>query len=246
MRVSLRVLSLDTTTRAGSVALVEDDAVIAERSGDASRTHAERLPRELLAVLEERGLRTADVDVFAVAAGPGSFTGLRIGIATIQGLALVHRRRVAAVSALDAIVHAGGHLPAGSLIGVWMDAQRRDVFSALYRVSARPVFDRERAMEIDPPGVGRPSDVIARWRAMADAPIVFAGDGAILHAAAIRASFPAADVLVPPALAGAVGRLAIAQERAGLTVDPGAVRPLYIRRPDAELERERQKPAATP
>ena len=241
------VLSLETTTRAGSVALVEDDTVTAERSGDASRTHAERLPRELLAVLEERGLRTADIDVFAVAAGPGSFTGLRIGIATIQGLALVHRRRVAAVSALDAIVHAtGGHLPAGSLIGVWMDAQRRDVFSALYRVSARPVFDRERAMEIDPPGVGRPSDVIARWRAMTDAPIVFAGDGAILHAAAIRASFAGADVLAPPALAGAVGRLAIAQERAGLTVDPGAVRPLYIRRPDAELERERKMPAAKP
>ena len=241
------VLSLDTTTRAGSVALVEDDAAIVERSGDASRTHAERLPRELLAVLEERGLRTADIDLFAVAAGPGSFTGLRIGIATIQGLALVHRRRVAAVSALDAIVHAaGGHLPAGRLIGVWMDAQRRDVFSALYRVSARPVFDRERAIEIDPPGVGRPSDVIARWQAMADAPIVFAGDGAILHAAAIRASFAGADVLAPPALAGAVGRLAIAQERAGLTVDPGAVRPLYIRRPDAELERERQKPAAKP
>ena len=243
----MRVLSLDTTTRAGSVALVEDDAVTVERIGDASRTHAERLPRELLEVLEARGIRTADVDLFAVAAGPGSFTGLRIGIATIQGLALVHRRRVAAVSALEAIVHAaGGHLPVGRLIGVWMDAQRRDVFSALYRVSASQVFDRDRALEIDPPSVGHPSDVIARWQAMGDAPIVFAGDGAILHAPAIGAGFAGADVLAPPALAGAIGRLAVAQERAGLTVDPGAVRPLYVRRPDAELERERHASAARP
>src|SRR5207249_3312670 len=109
---------------------------------------------------------------------------------------------------LDAVVHAaGGDLPAGTVVGVWMDAQRRDVFSALYRISARPVFDRDRAIEIEPPSVGNPVDVLSRWQALADAPAVFAGDGAVLHAAAIRAHHPGANVRASPALAGAIGRL---------------------------------------
>src|SRR5215470_12434494 len=99
----MRVLALDTTTRAGSVALVDGDAVIDERGGDASRTHAERLPAEILSILAAHHRAIADVDLFAVASGPGSFTGLRIGIATIQGLAFVSGRRIVAVPALDAI-----------------------------------------------------------------------------------------------------------------------------------------------
>jgi tRNA threonylcarbamoyladenosine biosynthesis protein TsaB len=100
------VLSLDTTTRAGSAAVVDEGVVVLERSGDASRTHAERLPRELLDLLEARNFTTGDVDLFAVASGPGSFTGLRIGIATLQGLAFVHGKKMAAISALEAAAHA--------------------------------------------------------------------------------------------------------------------------------------------
>ena len=135
----MRVAALDTTTRAGSIAIVENDRVVAERRGDPALSTAERLPRELLELLAAHGWTTASVDLFAVAAGPGSFTGLRVGIATIQGLAFVHRRPVAAVSALDAIAQlAAAPLAEGSLVGVWMDAQRRDVYSALYRVAAKP------------------------------------------------------------------------------------------------------------
>src|SRR5580704_14403805 len=135
----MRVLSLDTTTRAGSVALVENDHILAERQGDPSRTHAERLPREILSLLDEHGLRPDDVDLFAVASGPGSFTGLRVGIATIQGLAFVQGRRVAAVPALEAIAQSTTRdQPAGTVVGVWMDARRRDVFFALYRLTSAP------------------------------------------------------------------------------------------------------------
>src|SRR5262245_23454403 len=81
----VRILSLDTTTRDGSAALVDDDRVVEVRRGDASRSHAERLPGDLLSLVGAHGLTLGDIDVFAIAAGPGSFTGLRIGIATIQG-----------------------------------------------------------------------------------------------------------------------------------------------------------------
>src|SRR5574342_375744 len=101
----MKVLALDTTTRAGSVALVENDRVIDERRGDAARSHAERVPQEVLAVASANGVPLLAIDLFAVASGPGSFTGLRIGIATIQGLALVAGRRVVAIPALDALAH---------------------------------------------------------------------------------------------------------------------------------------------
>src|SRR5438067_13790569 len=133
----MRVLALDTTTRAGSVALIEDDLVVDERAGDASRTHGERLPAELA----QLGAAWPTIDVFAVASGPGSFTGLRIGIATMQGLALVTGRRIVGVPALDALAHvASANERAGALIAAWMDAHRRDVFAALYRVGVGAPF----------------------------------------------------------------------------------------------------------
>src|SRR5262249_20842676 len=137
------VLSLDTSTREGSAALVLDDRVVVEHPGNRARSHAERLPAALLEVLREGGVDIGAVDVFAVAAGPSSFTGLRIGIATIQGLAFVTRRPVVAVSVLEALAHAAAvrrALPPGTIVAAWMDAFRRDVFSALYRVGDGPSF----------------------------------------------------------------------------------------------------------
>src|SRR5947209_5894249 len=115
----MHVLALDTTTRAGSVALVSDRAEhvgsmssaagsmpacgIDVRSGDGSRTHAERMPAEILALLADHRLALPAIDVFAVASGPGSFTGLRIGIATMQGFASATGRPLLAVSALEAL-----------------------------------------------------------------------------------------------------------------------------------------------
>src|SRR5438270_12540788 len=91
---AMRVLALDTTTGAGSVALVEDDRIVDQRGGDAARTHAERLPGEITAIADKNRVPLSEVDLYGVASGPGSFTGLRIGIATIQGLAFVHGRRI--------------------------------------------------------------------------------------------------------------------------------------------------------
>src|SRR4029453_8016717 len=161
----MKVLALDTTTRVGSVALVENDRVIEERNGDDTRSHAERLPHELLAVANANGVALSAIDVFAVASGPGSFTGLRIGIATIQGLALVARRRVIGVPALDALAHlASLDLDAGAFVAAWMDAHRRDVFAALYRVTAAPPFDPARLEELDSASAGDPGSVLTRWQ----------------------------------------------------------------------------------
>jgi tRNA threonylcarbamoyladenosine biosynthesis protein TsaB len=97
------ILALDTTTRAGSVAIVRDTSVLSVVRGDASRTHGERLPDELDRALRQAQVRPTDLQLLAVASGPGAFTGLRIGLAAIQGLAMVLNLPVIAVSALDAL-----------------------------------------------------------------------------------------------------------------------------------------------
>jgi tRNA threonylcarbamoyladenosine biosynthesis protein TsaB len=234
----MRVLALDTTTRAGSVALVEDDRVVEERRGDGARTHAARMPAEITALLDAHRVALADIDLYAVASGPGSFTGLRIGIATIQGLAFVQARQVVAIPALDALAHADSlDAPPGTLVAAWTDAHRGDVFAGLYRVTAAAPFSRERLLGIEGPMVGPPAVTLARWAAQhGTLPERFAGEGAVLYGAVILAAAPSARVVEAPLLAGTIGRLARA--RRAEAVDPGTVRALYVRRPDAEIARD--------
>jgi tRNA threonylcarbamoyladenosine biosynthesis protein TsaB len=238
----MRVLSLDTTTRAGSVALIEQDRIVGERSGDAARTHAERLPGEMLDLLADHGWTLRDVDLFAVSAGPGSFTGLRVGIAAIQGAAFALRRRVAAVSSLSALGHiAAGAAEPGTFVGAWMDAHRRDVFSALFRVGGGTPFDLDRLHEVEPAMVGTPAASLDRWRPLLGGSMVtMAGDGAVLYADTIEQGLasPRRIVQPTPLLAGAIGRIAVGLARAGTTAPPGGVQPLYVRRPDAEVARD--------
>ena len=234
----MRVLALDTTTRAGSAALVAGDRVIDERSGDGARTHALRLPGETLAIADANQWPLASIDLYAVATGPGSFTGLRIGIATIQGLAFVHGRQIVGVGVLDALAHAASlDLSEGALIAAWMDAHRHDVFAALYQVTGAPPFSRARLVEIEGPTVESPASILERWRARsAGLPAVVVGDGAALYAAEIAREAPRARALPQPRLAGVIGRLAAA--RASEALDPAAIRPFYVRRPDVEIVRD--------
>ena len=99
------VLAVETVTRGGSLALLCDGACHAH-AGDAARSHGQRLPTDVLALLAAHGRTLHDVDRFAIVAGPGSFTGLRVGMATVQGLALAGRRQVAAVPTLEAMAEA--------------------------------------------------------------------------------------------------------------------------------------------
>lgn len=232
----MRVLALDTTTRAGSVAVMEDGRILVERPGDAARTHAERLPAEAIDALAAADLALSDVDLFAVASGPGSFTGLRIGIATIQGFAFVTRRRVVPVSALRALAEAAAAgQPVGARVGAWMDAHRREVFSALYQVERTGDGDVATLVEVEPPMVAPPVDTLVRWSA-AGTPAAICGDGAALYVELL----PGSLVVVPtPLLAGPIARIAERVAREGATVHPAGVQPLYVRRPDAEIARDR-------
>lgn len=232
----MHVLALDTTTRDGSVAIVEDDRVIFEENGDPCRPHAERLPGDLVRALAAASLSPSDIDVFAVVSGPGSFTGVRTGIATIQGMALVHGRRVVAVSTLEAIAEAVSLVvKPGALIGTWMDARRHSVFSALWRLRDTARFSTHRFEEVESARVGDPEETLLRWARGPGAPVVVAGDGAVLYAGIIGSG---SLVVAAPPLASVVGLMAVVRARENDTSDPAGVQPAYVRRPDVEAARD--------
>ncbi len=234
----MRVLALDTTNRAGSVALVDDDRIVEEREGDPSRTHGERLPAELAAL----GAPWPTIDLYAVASGPGSFTGLRIGIATMQGLALVNRTRIVGVSALEALAQrAAERADPGTLVASWIDAQRGEVFSALYRVGDAPMFTPERLIALETPAVASPAATLHAWSAYDVRASIFSGDGAARYASAIGAGDRGPRIAPPVLLAGAIGRMAAISASRGVTSSPAGIHPLYVRRPDAELAREQAR-----
>lgn len=242
----MRILALETATRAGSWALLEDGAVVASQTGQGADPHDVRLPRPLVAMLEARGLAIGDVDLFAVATGPGSFTGLRVGLATVQGLALATAKRVVPVPTLDAVAHEAASAPEArtlDYIAVWLDAQRGEVFAALYALRRHPATDTTPETVVPgllmPPQVGAPAVLAAEIADLiGDAHAGFAGDGAHRYRDAIDALglretrlFPVRPIA--PALAE------LAWQRRDTAAAPHAIIPVYVRRPDAELARDR-------
>jgi tRNA threonylcarbamoyladenosine biosynthesis protein TsaB len=233
-------LALDTTTHGGSVAVSRDGRVLAEHGGPAEVPHARRLPGELVTTLAAARVPLEAVTLFAVACGPGAFTGLRIGIATMQGLSFAWRRPIVGVSALDALAHAALLEGAGTpLLAACMDAARGEIFTALYA--------REEGGGLTPlegAAVGSPSAVVARWSPLAAGrPLTIVGDGALRY----RDSFTGAAVAVHrtvPRIAPLIARLGEAAAARGLAGPPHAVQPLYVRRPDAEIARDRVADAA--
>jgi tRNA threonylcarbamoyladenosine biosynthesis protein TsaB len=233
--------------------VARDGIVLCEQAGDGSKPQAERLPGDLIALLAHAGLSLADIDLFAVAPGPGSFTGLRIGIATMQGLAFATEKPLVGVSGFDALAQVIFRLKPEATqenglgirdsgfgirqIATWVDAWRGEIYAACY----------ENGHEIAPPVVARPEDVLADLRrripdpeSRTPLPLTFIGDGAGTYRDLILETLgDRARIANPPSplLAGVVAQLAGAGTERH---PPHAIRPLYVRRPDAELARQQQ------
>ncbi len=219
------VLGLDTTTRQGSLAVMREGSLL-ETAALPPGQPAAWLPEAVGVLLARHRVSLDQVSAFAVAVGPGSFTGLRIGVAAMQGFAFSRQRPLLGVSGLDALALAAG---AGA-VATWVDAWRGEVYAAVYR-------DGVAAGE---PTVDEPASILAGMeRAAGAGPVRFIGDGAKHYRARIeevQAGWTLHEPAVP-LLAGLVARIALGRLEAGETPAPGAVRSLYVRRPDVELAR---------
>jgi len=226
----MRILALETSAKSVSAAVVEDGLVLASAFQCTALTHSRTLMPMVDAMLKNAELALPSVDLFAVSAGPGSFTGLRIGISALKGLAWTLDRPCVGVSTLEAMAQNLAHTDA-LLVGA-MDARRSQVYNALFRaeggVLTRLCPDRAIALE----------ELCALLPA-GERTLVL-GDGAQLAYDCFTArGIPCA--LAPAALRyqNAVG-VALAAERAfarGEAVSAQALRPVYLRPSQAERER---------
>ncbi len=235
------VAAIDTATPVLSCALLElrgrEVEVITTRTDRPAAPgpgpgHAIRLPGALTDLLVATGRKVPDVEGFAVGIGPGSFTGLRIGLATWKGLAYANRRPIAGVSSLAAMALEAAALPeaGGALLVPMLDARKGEVYVGWYRVVGGAV-SAGRPEEVLPP------EAVAARLEGAGRALGF-GEGYAVHAPALAARLPALPGAPATPSAEAVGRLA-APRLAGAAFDDQALfalEPHYVRKSEAEVK----------
>ncbi len=217
----MTILAIDTTSEFGSLALARDAEVIEVVSLHSRKGFGHLIFQEIVALLERRQLKLPDIEGYAAASGPGSFTGVRIGLTAAKGLAEAHGKRVVPVSNLLALAHAGR----GELRVVLLDARREEIYGAVYDAQLRPVVE----------------EVVTKWprflEMIGDREVTFvATDFAPFRAGLAGTRFENAPVVtVSRALAGAVAEVAAREFVAGRGLLPEQVDANYVRRSDAEL-----------
>jgi len=222
------LLAIDTSTSTCSVALTIGDRLVAEYLLSMEKTLASRLLRSVDAALADAGLTVADLDGIGVALGPGSFTGLRIGVATVKGLALAARKPVAGFSSLAMLAM---NLPwAAYPVCPMFDAKKKEVYTALYDCKDFPV--PVIADSVVPPG-----DFLERI----DGTTIFIGEGALAYRELIIARLGAKALFAPPSShqprASQGAPLARGAFARGEVIPLAALVPCYIRASEAELAR---------
>lgn len=228
----MRILGIETATKTGSVAVVTDSGVIAEYTLNIELTHSERLMATVDRVIQDTGLVVGDLDGFAVSIGPGSFTGLRIGLSAVKGLAFVTNKPVAAVPTLKALAW---NLPYAQYpICPLLDARKKEVYAAIYQNQDGSLAQAMPEATISLKDLaGKITDKI-----------VFTGEGANLFRNEIkslfgeRAFFAPLSALVPSA--ASVAELGLMMLKAGKAAEADSLTPLYIRRPEAEVAWEKR------
>lgn len=214
--MSPRLLALDTTSEFGSIAISEGDRVIEEVAIESSDGFGHVLFDEILRLLKRHDFALKDLDGFAAAAGPGSFTGVRVGLTAIKGLAEANERKAVAVSNLQALAYFGSR----RLRATVLDARRGEIYGAVYDSSLNLVAD----------------EVVIAFDAWLEGLAALPREELELITSGFDASKSGYPVIqAPRALAGAVARIAAGRFQQGCAQDPAEIEANYVRRSDAEL-----------
>jgi tRNA threonylcarbamoyladenosine biosynthesis protein TsaB len=237
------ILAVDTSTRAGSAAVLRDSEVLAEVSSLEKTPYSTRLFRDVAALQTKVKFSLGEVDLFAVAAGPGSFTGLRVGLTAVKAWAEVHRKPIAAISGLEAIAsefaqRAPRNLSNG-LIAPFLDARRGHVFGAVYR----KMIEEGCSLElIGPQAILPVQEFLELVHATCDGQVVLVSPtpAAIPNDEATRVLSRAQIEEVPAVLAPSIGRLGYERAQRGDVVDAVQLDANYVRRSDAEAAAKEQ------
>jgi len=223
----MKILAIETSTMLGGVAIADEKGLIAETRLNVKSTHSERLMATIGEQLRQSDMTLGDIDVFAVASGPGSFTGLRIGLSTAKGLCYTTGRPLVMVPTLEAFARC---FPFSQYpVCILLDARRGEVYAAVFQWNGLFVKLLDE--------VSSAPEVVFRD---VDSPVVLAGEGAQVYRERLvellgeRALFAPAEKMVPsPAN---VALLGLEKARRGEFTDVSAAEPFYIRRSEAEVK----------
>lgn len=223
------MLSVDSSAAPASVCLVEDGKIIAEYYLNAGFTHSQTLMAMAESVLTISGKTASDIELYAVNSGPGSFTGVRIGVSAVKGMAYAADKPCVAVSTLESMAYnAFGN---SCIVCACMDARRQQVYNALFRVSGEHIerLTDDRAISIE-----ALLDELSAY----EEKVLLIGDGAELIAKSAQADH---IVLAPPHIryqrASSVAQAALEKYNRGEVLSPAALMPTYLRLSQAERER---------
>jgi tRNA threonylcarbamoyladenosine biosynthesis protein TsaB len=234
----VRALGIETATSIASVGVVVEDRVVAERALPICGSHARTLLPLIDEALATAGIALDELDLLAVSIGPGSFTGLRIGLSVAKGLALATELPVIGVPTLDAYAHAAGVRP-GILCPV-LDARKGEVYAAAFRWCGADLECVAAAAAMTP----------ARLAAMVRPPCTLVGDGVDAYADLWRRELGDAVELIPlsalPPSGAMVARLGLERFLTGGADDLALLEPCYCRQSEAELSRDRSASAVRP
>jgi len=232
------ILAVDTSTRMGSAAILRDSEVLAAVSGFEITPYSTRLFRDIALLQEITNLGMDQIDIFAVAAGPGSFTGLRVGLTAVKAWAEIHGKSIAAISGLEAIAAEAlvGETPGAAnthFIAPFLDARRGQVFGAIYR---RIAGDGMRLALASDESILSLDEFLELVKGKSPQSVELVSPTPdVIPAARITEVLPGARVVqVSAALAPAIGRLGFERAKRGDLVDSMRLDANYVRRSDAE------------
>ena len=231
----MKVLGIDTSTSCGSVGLIDDDSFIAEYLLNIPVTHSERLLGAIELILRESRCVLEDLDGWAISLGPGSFTGLRIGVSTVKGLAFATRKPVAGVPTLDALAHLISPTP--YLICPILDARKGEVYAAFYRYEKGDNLEK-----ISPYQAIRPEELVRKI----DEKVIFIGDGVRTYGDYLQKTLPSLSTFPPSPIhvlyGSIVAKLGLEFLRKGESLDLAAFTPIYVRSSEAEIKWKEKHP----
>ncbi len=226
------LLAIDTCDLRGSLALLQDDEVTRVVSHDTKEEYSSWLLPSVSEILRGSGIRIDDVEVYAVATGPGSFTGVRVGLTTVKAWGEVYDRRIAAVSRLEAIV-AQAQVTEG-VVAAFVDAQRGQIFGALYRTTEGKLKLVEGEL------VSAPGEFV-EWVAERSGEERVTWVSTDPERITLQESWGARDKKeekiqrVSPILAPMIGRIGFRRAKENRLVDALQLDANYVRRSDAEI-----------
>jgi len=228
----LNILAIDTSTKSGSIALSEDDKVLGETSLNINITHSETLLFSLQHLLGQCSISMDDIDLFALTIGPGSFTGVRIGVSTVKGFALATGKPVTGISTLEAMAW---NFPYSSVPVVpFLDARRGEVYSASF------AWDKGTFKRLHDDRTESPEEVLSSIKGEA----LLVGDGVEKYKDLVRTRFGSRALVVPSSHASVrasiVASLAYDKYLTGEVLDLNSFIPIYLRKSEAEINREKE------